>query len=195
MEHADTGQTGSIYRIAPKGAKLSIPEFDISSTSGQIEALKNPSPNVRELGRARLAKAGKQSIPAVRKLLTHPNSFIQGRAIWLLAKLGSEGLKIVEDQLTHTDEMIRICAFRALRNENHRILEHAAKMAKDPSPSVRREVALAMRYQPFDKARDILLEIAKSYDGEDRYYVEAFGIGCTDKEEKMYAELKKHLPT
>ena len=191
----DTGQTGSIYRIAPKGSKLSIPKFDISSTSGQIEALKNPSPNVRELGRARLAKAGKQSIRAVRKLLAHPNSFIQGRAIWLLAKLGSEGLKTVEDQLTHADEMIRICAFRALRNENHRILEHAAKMAKDPSPSVRREVALAMRYQPFDKARDILLEIAKAYDGEDRYYVEAFGIGCTDKEEKMYAELKKHLPT
>ena len=68
-------------------------------------------------------------------------------------------------------------------------------MAKDPSPSVRREVALAMRYQPFDKARDILLEIAKGYDGEDRYYVEAFGIGCTDKEEKIYAELKQHLRT
>ena len=189
----DTGQTGSIYRITPKGAELSIPRFDVSSTSGQIEALKNPSPNVRELGRARLEKAGKQSIPAVHKLLAHPNSFIQGRAIWLLAKLGSEGLKIVEDQLTHADEIIRICAFRALRNENHRILEHAAKMAKDPSPSVRREVALAMRYQPFEKARDILLEIAKAYDGEDRYYVEAFGIGCTDKEEKMYAELKNHL--
>ena len=49
--------------------------------------------------------------------------------------------------------MIRICAFRALRNENHRIMEHAAKMANDPSPSVRREVALAMRYQPFDKVK------------------------------------------
>ena len=86
----------------------------ISLPLAEIEALKNPSPNVRELGRPRLAKAGKQSIPAVRKLLAHPNSFIQGRAIWLLAKLGSEGLKIVEDQLTHTDEMIRICAFSAL---------------------------------------------------------------------------------
>ena len=191
----DTGQTGSIYRIAPKGAKLSIPNFDLATTSGQIEALKNPSPNVRELGRAPLVKAGKKSIPAVRKLLTQPNTFIRGRAIWLLAKLGSEGLSIVEGQLNHEDENVRICAFRALRHENHRILKHAAKLAKDPSPSVRREVALAMRYQPFDKARDILLEIAKGYDGEDRYYVEAFGIGCTDKEEKIYAELKQHLRT
>ena len=72
-------------------------------------------------------------------------------------------------------------------------MEHAHKMANDPSPSVRREVALAMRYQPFGKSKDILLEIAKGYDGKDRYYVEAFGIGCTDKEEKIYAELKKHL--
>ena len=47
-----------------------------------------------------------------------------------------------------------------------------------------------MRYQPFGKSKDILLEIAKGYDGKDRYYVEAFGIGCTDKEEKIYAELK-----
>ncbi len=191
----DTGQTGAIYRIAPKGAKLSIPKFDLATTSGQIEALKSPSPNVRELGRARLEKAGKQSIPAVRKLLTHPNSFIQGRAIWLLSKLGSEGLKIVENQLKHQDERIRVCAFRALRHNDHRIIEHAAKLAKDPSPSVRREVALAMRYQPFEKARDILLEISKGYDGEDRYYLEAFGIGCTDKEEKIYAELKKYLRT
>ena len=83
----------------------------------------------------------------------------------------------------------------ALCNENHRILEHAAKMAKDPSPSVRREVALAARYQPFDKARDILLEIAKAYDGEDRYYVEALGLVAPTRKKKMYAELKKHLPT
>ena len=107
--------------------------------------MKNPSPNVRELGRAPLVKAGKKSIPAVRKLLTQPNTFIRGRAIWLLAKLGSEGLSIVEGQLNHEDENVRICAFRALRHENHRILKHAAKLAKDPSPSVRREVALAMR--------------------------------------------------
>ena len=111
----------------------------------------------------------------------------------MLAELGPEGLRIVENKLNHEDERIRICAFRALRFKDHRIMEHAHKMANDPSPSVRREVALAMRYQPFGKSKDILLEIAKGYDGKDRYYVEAFGIGCTDKEEKIYAELKKHL--
>ena len=129
------------------------------------------------------------------KLLDHSNEFIQGRAIWLLAKLGSDGLKIVESQLENQNPKIRVCAFRALRHENHRMLEHAGKLAKDSSPLVRREVALAMRYVPFEKARDILLEIAKGYDGQDRYYVEAFGIGCTDKEEKIYSVLKKNMGT
>jgi hypothetical protein len=112
-----------------------------------------------------------------------------------LAKLGSEGLKIVESQLDNQNPKIRICAFRALRHENHRMLDHARKLARDESPLVRREVALAMRYVPFEKARNILLEIANGYDGQDRYYVEAFGIGCTDKEEKIYAILKKSMGT
>ncbi|MDC1309741.1 c-type cytochrome, partial [Opitutales bacterium] len=189
----DVGQTGAIYRIAPKGAQLSIPTFDSNSIAGQIEALQNPSPNVREIGRSRLEKAGKKAIPAVRKLLDHSNEFIQGRAIWLLAKLGSDGLKIVESLLENQNPKIRVCAFRALRHENHRMLEHAGKLAKDSSPLVRREVALAMRYVPFEKAREILLEIARRYDGQDRYYVEAFGIGCTDKEEKIYSVLKKNM--
>ncbi len=189
----DAGQTGAIYRIAPKDAKLSIPKFDLTTIKGQIEALKSPSPNVRELGRACLVKAGNKSIPAVRKLLAHSNSFIQARAVWVLAKLGKNGLKIVEDHLDHNDANIRICAFRALRHANHRILEHADKLANDSSPAVRREVALAMRYIPFDRSKNILLKIAQGYDGMDRYYVEAFGIGCTDKEDKVYALLKKTM--
>ena len=187
----DPGQTGAIYRIAPKGAKLSIPRFDLSTTDGQIQALKSPSPNVRELGRARLVASGGKVIPAVKTLLQDPNRFIRGRAIWVLAKLGAKGLKIVEKQLADPNPQIRICAFRALRHEEHRILEHASSLAKDPSPLVRREVALAMRYLPFDTSRDILLEIADHYDGKDRYYLEAFGIGCTNKEASIYQVLKK----
>ena len=71
------------------------------------------------------------------------------------------------------------------------MLEHAHKLVLDPSPLVRREVALAMRYLPFETSRDILIEIADRYDGKDRYYLEAFGIGCTDKEAKTYQVLKK----
>ena len=187
----DEAQTGAIYRIAPQGAELSIPRFDLTTTEGQIQALKNPSPNVRELGRARLVASGEKGIPAIKTLLQDPNLFIRGRAIWALAKMGPKGLKMVERQLADPNPKIRICAFRALRHEEHNILTHAASLAKDPSPMVRREIALAMRYLPLEKSKDILLNIAQGYDGKDRFYLEAFGIGCTDKEAKMYPLLKK----
>ena len=187
----DEAQTGAIYRIAPQGAELSIPRFDLTTTEGQIQALKNPSPNVRELGRARLVASGEKGIPAIKTLLQDPNLFIRGRAIWALAKMGPKGLKMVERQLADPNPKIRICAFRALRHEEHNILTHAANLAKDPSPMVRREIALAMRYLPLEKSKDILLDIAQGYDGKDRFYLEAFGIGCTDKEAKMYPLLKK----
>ncbi|MDA0787388.1 MAG: NPCBM/NEW2 domain-containing protein [Proteobacteria bacterium] len=186
----DNGMTGAIYRIAPKGAKLAVPTFDLTTTAGQIEAVKNPSPNVRELGRAKLAAAGATSIPAVKNLLTDDNAYIQARATWLLAKLGPEGRELVEKRLQHKDPQMRIAAFRALRQEDHKTLELAAKLATDESPLVRREVALALRYVPFEQCKDSLLAIARGYDGKDRYYVEAFGIGCTDKEEKVYAALR-----
>ena len=163
--------TGAIYRIAPKGAKLCIPKFDLAKTEGQIAALKNPSPNVRELGRARLEVAGVKSLSAVKALLSDANSFIQARAVWLLAKLGPQGIAEVEKLLDHKDPQMRIAAFRALRHESHNTLEHADKLAGDSSPLVRREVALALRYVPFEKSRDLLLKIAAGYDGKDRYYV------------------------
>ena len=187
----DRGMTGTIYRIAPKGAKLTIPKFDLTKTAGQIAALKSPSPNVRELGRAPLEAAGPKAVAAVKALLSDANSFIQARAVWLLAKLGPRGLAEVEKLLDHEDPQMRIAAFRALRHQDHRTPEHAAKLAGDDSPLVRREVALALRYVPFEKCRDLLLRIAAGYDGKDRYYVEAFGIGCTDKEDKMYAALRE----
>ena len=96
-------------------------------------------------------KAGGKSISPVRKLLDHKNPFIQARAIWLLGKLGKSGLQVVEELLEHENEQIRICAFRVLRHENQHILEHANKLADDPSPSVRS--LLAMRYIPFKNQR------------------------------------------
>ena len=37
----DNSLSGTIYRVVPVGARLSIPRFDINATAGQIEALKS----------------------------------------------------------------------------------------------------------------------------------------------------------
>ena len=61
----------------------------------------------------------------------------------------------------------------------------ADKMLNDDSPAVRRELALAMNYEPADKAVPILVKLADKYDGHDRWYLEAIGIGATGREHEL----------
>ncbi len=62
-------------------------------------------------------------------------------------------------------------------------------LAEDPSPAVRREVALSLRGMSFDKSRDILVALAAKYDGVDRWYLEALGIAATGNEALLYSAL------
>jgi len=185
----DEATSGAIYRIAPKGFQPTVPTFDLETTNGQIAALKSPAVNVRAVGFTRLKAAGAEAIEPVAALLNDPNPFIRGRAIWLLAQLAPAGITRVETLLQDADPNLRSTAFQALRRINHRTFEHAATLARDPSPAVRREVAVAMRDASFDDARDILLTIAKGYDGRDHTYRAAWSIGCRGKESEMAAVL------
>lgn len=185
----DDHRSGTIYRIAPKGFKSVVPKFDLATTEGQITALKSPAINVRALGYTRLRAQGAKAVPAVSALLEDPNPFVRARAVWLLAELGDSGVAKVEATLGHSDFQMRVAAFRALRRINHHVLEHAAKLATDSSPAVRREVAIAMRDMSFDQAKDILLTVAKGYDGKDRSYLAAWGIGASGKEAALYSAL------
>ncbi|HYC71073.1 MAG TPA: PVC-type heme-binding CxxCH protein [Opitutaceae bacterium] len=194
--HADHDDkvAGAIYRIAPKGFKPVVPQLDLATTEGLLAALKSPAVNVRALGYVGLREKGAAAIPAVSALLDDENPFIRARAVWLLADLGPAGLAKVEGLLRHDDPRFRAAAFRALRRHGHRALEHAAALAEDASPAVRREVALSLRDVPFASARDLLLKLARGYDGQDRTYLEAWGIGCTGKEADVYAALAAANP-
>lgn len=190
----DAGLSGTIYRIAPKGFKSVVPKFDRTTVDGLITALKSPAVNVRAIGFQGLAARGSAAESAVASLLNDQNPYIRARAVWVLAELGTSGIARVEALLRSSDPMMRIVAFRALRRGNRPILDFAATLALDPDPAVRREVALAMRDVPFAQSRDILQKVAAGYDGKDRAYLEAWGIGCTGKEEEVYAALVKNRP-
>jgi putative heme-binding domain-containing protein len=109
--------------------------------------------------------------------------------VWLLAHLGPNGVGEVERLLTDGDPQIRITAFRALRQVKPAVLTEAARLAKDPSPAVRREAALSLRGVPFERGRDILLELADRFDGSDRWYLEALGGAASGNEEAVYDAL------
>lgn len=187
----DVSRSGFIYRIAPKGVKPTTPKIDLSTTTGQILALKSPAVNVRSSGLYALRAQGSKAIPAVKALLNDDNVYIRARAIWLLSQLGPEGLKTVEGLLNHKAPQVRITAFRALRHENHQTLKWAGKLSTDHSIAVRREVALALRYEPFEKFKSIFKNLYTSLDPTDRWYLEALGIACDGDEVEVYNWLKK----
>jgi putative membrane-bound dehydrogenase-like protein len=200
----DDSTSGTIYRVAPKGFKPVVPKVDLTTLEGSLAALKSPAVNIRGAAQeAIMSKTMAKNAPGavtkpVAKLLKDENPYVRARAIWLLSRLGDDGIDKVESTLkggwfSKPDDMTRVVAFRALRRQNHNLLEHAAKLATDKSPAVRREVALAMRDLPFDQSKDILLALAKGYDGEDRTYLEAWGTGCSGKEEQVYAYIKPKL--
>ncbi len=189
----DNGMTGTIYRIAPKSFKSVVPKLDLGTTEGQLAALRSPTPNVRYSGFAKLRAHGAKAVPAVAALLKDRNHYIAARAIWLLAQMGSEGVAIVTPLLESKDAEQRLVAFRALRFANHDLHAMLAKMAGDESVAVRREVALALRDEPADKALSVLVKLAGQFDGKDRAYLEAIGLGSEGKEAELYAALAKTI--
>ncbi len=190
----DETDSGAIYRVAPRGFTPKVPELDLKKTKGQLAALESPAVNVRTLGfNALKQEGGRKAASTAAKLLGDSNPYLHARGVWLLANLGSAGLGRVEKELSDKDPNIRIAAFRALRQMDSNVLIHSRLLAKDPSPAVRREVALAMRNVKLADARDILIDIAKGFDGKDRHYLEAIGLGCKGKEAPMFEAFAKAL--
>jgi putative membrane-bound dehydrogenase-like protein len=193
--HQDLDDTlsGAIYRIAPKGFVSRPPKFDEKTIDGLITALRSPAVNVRAIAFEGLKARGAAAVNAVAALLNDPNIYLRGRAIFLLYQLGPEGRQRAGAPESLTDPALRITAYRAMRRANLDILPVAARLARDADAGVRREVALSLRDQKAPAVLDILVDIAKGYDGQDRSYLEAFGTGASGKEAALYARLQPTL--
>lgn len=124
---------GTIYRIAPKGQTLTAPKIDLTTTDGQIAALKSPAANVRFLGFEKLRARGEAVLAEVSALRDDDNPYVRARAVWLMAQLGDTGRSAVLKLLDDDDPSTRIVAFRALRRANADVLAHARRLADDPS--------------------------------------------------------------
>ncbi len=189
----DESCSGAIYRIAPKGFKPQVPALDLDTLEGQLAALQSPALNPRHVGFTRLKALGSAAVEPVAALLQNDNPYIAARAVWLLAQLGDAGVEKIRPLLTSADARQRLLAFRALRAAGRDILEFAPALATDADPAVRAELAVALKYVPTDKAVPHLLEIAACYDGQDRHYLEAWGIGCAGREAEVWRHLHARL--
>jgi putative heme-binding domain-containing protein len=191
----ETEGYGRIFRIAPKGKELRAPELNLSTTEGQIEALLNPAQNVRYMGFWGLEAQGEAVLDEVKAILEADNPYHRARAVWLLARLGPQGVHEVEQLLGASDPQMRAVAFRALRQvqEQEDVLAHARQLASDDSPALRREVAIFLRDVPLDQSKEIMIELAEQYEGNDRWMLESYGLAAEGEEEAVYELLKGEL--
>jgi putative heme-binding domain-containing protein len=107
--------------------------------------------------------------------------------------MGEAGTIRIRTWLESSESNHRLVGLRALRAAGGDFLHVLNTMAADESPAVRREVAVALRDVPLAQSEALLLELAKGYDGVDRSYLEAWGLGCTGKEEAMWLAVKKAM--
>lgn len=194
-ETNDVAASGVIYRIAPKGFKPVVPKVDFTTTEGAIAALHSPANNVRWSGFHKLKEGGEKNLDAVGKMLENANPFIAARAIWLLPYMGDKGATKLEKILAGGNERKRLTAFRAIRRSGGKVdaLPYAKKLATDPDPAVRAEAAMEMRYRSFEEAKDVLVAVAKGFDGKDRSYLESFGLGAGHHTEELWKALKEEM--
>ncbi len=190
--HQDTDETcsGTIYRIAQKGFQPKIPAIRLDTHAGQLDALRSPLNNARHVGFMRLKQAGEQVLPQVLALRDSTSPFIAARTVWLAAQLGERGLVATRSWLESDDAVKRLIALRAIRAATDDVLDILSSMTADHSPMVRREVAVALRDAPGAQSVPLLVKLSHRLDTTDRSALEAWGIGCSAKEEAVWNALQ-----
>jgi putative membrane-bound dehydrogenase-like protein len=172
---------GRIYRLAPPKTPYRIPKYDFNSLAGAITALASPNLATRYLAWTALQTRVDESetIPELAHAFhDSPNAWLRARALWLLGMHDKTGNQWVAQGARDHDARLRATALRVARRIHRGVVETVSTLAHDPAPEVRRECAIALRdvNEP-DRAR-LWSELALGYDGSDRWYLEALGIGA-----------------
>lgn len=173
---ADAKQ-GRIYRVARSAGKYVVSPTDVSTIEGAIDALKNPNPETRFAGFLALEKTGTRAVDALNELWKSGNSAHRARALWLLVKENDSG-GFLRQALADDNVDIQIAAIRAVAMYKDNVVPYLLPLATDENAAVRREVAIALRYSDSQDAANLWVDLARQYNGSDRWYLEALGISA-----------------
>ena len=170
---------GRIYRVTPEGHQgYANPVFDVKTAEGAIAALSSPNEEARYLGYTALKSMGEAAAPALEKLVVSAKPHLQARALWLLAQVPGKAESVVAKALTDKNEDLRITGIRIGLLHGVAPAKLVAGLAKDSSAAVRREAAIALRFDKSPEANAAWATLAAQHDGKDRWALEAMGIGA-----------------
>jgi putative membrane-bound dehydrogenase-like protein len=179
----DDIERGRIYWIAPRGHKYSTPKYNFDTADGATEALQSPNYCARYLAWTHLHELGPKAEKPLAALLSDPNPRIRARALWLLGQIPGQETKYVEQAIRDQDADVRIVGIRLSDLLGRETLKFILQLTNDPSARVRAECALHLRHRHHDTRAVGLAwaNLASRYDGKDRWYLEALGIGASGR--------------
>ena len=170
-------QKGRIFRIAPKRTPYQIKHLDIQTNEDAVAALVNPNDSRRYLGWQHLATQKEAAIPQLEKVFEADDPAHRARALWLLGHL-PKGLSYFQKAMQDPSPEIRKAAIRLAFQQKWPIQSFAKAALEDNHSGVRATMAIGLRPINTPEANAIWAQLAQQYDGHDRWYLEALGIGA-----------------
>jgi putative membrane-bound dehydrogenase-like protein len=184
---------GRIYRVAPAdAAAYKVPAMDLSTPAGAVLALQNPNLSVRFHAYNALQGFGKKSVVPLEKLWrSGSDPAMRARAFWALVTMADiKAEKYIKQAQKESDPNLRVLAIRAVKRFKGDLAPVVNAMKNDADPLVRRECALALHHLKSPDAPKLWAELAAKHDGQDRWYLEALGIGADAQWDSYFAAFK-----
>lgn len=169
---------GRVFRVAPPRTKYEIPKLKFEAIDDNIESLKNPNLATRYIAWTNLHKQGAAAEDALLKLFKSPLSHERARALWLLGRIEGKGRHYVDLATADGDPNIRIVGLRLARQLKIDVLPIVTKLGVNELPIVRREMAITLRDVKTLEGAQAWANLARKHNGEDRWELEALGIGA-----------------
>ena len=209
--HAFQDQTtGRIYRVAPKGWQPSRPSHDFGTPDGLLAALKSPVTATQDAAARALVAQGPAACATVAQLALNGSPIERARALWVWTRI--DGLDPAVTLANDPDPRVREQAARILGRDVSRMgdvtftrpeaqrplralerLDDLLTLVDDPDAGVRKEVILALRDLPTNhdggKVGQALRRLTASWDGQDRWYLEALGLALQHREPAFITDL------
>ncbi len=195
---------GRIYRLAPKGNKYTVPKVDLDRQL--LKAMSTPNLAVRYMAFARIRKSRNDEILGIGVGLgdTVHGDVAYARFYWEFVRRFQTWDKGVQDAILDQGsepDWARLTFLRALGELTDKKAQQtgiaALLAAPDRKAFLEREALLLAREQPAGWAKDVVWQLAKLYDGRDRFYLAAIGIAVgTDpkRREIILADFDKQFP-
>ncbi|HEV7348989.1 PVC-type heme-binding CxxCH protein [Telluribacter sp.] len=179
---------GRIYRIAPPKTPYRVPVYDYNTPEGAVAALQSPTMSIRYKAWHALLNHRRAAEPALEELFRAPaaNPRLRSRALWVLNRIEGVHRRHLEVAFRAINPNLSITALRAVRQRNSDPTEYIKLLTSHPDPQVRRECALAISHNHTYEAERVWVQLARQYKGNDRWYLEALGIGAEGQWDRLF---------